>query len=82
MSLVMTSLILLNLYLLDSTPMSRPVAPITLLAWQASPQMQVAQYQGHPTNTFAAEDANLASSMGKKKHIQLVFSKTIEASEP
>jgi len=37
---------------LDSTPMSRPVAPITLLTWQASPQMQVAQYQGHPTNTF------------------------------
>lgn len=28
--------------------------------------MQVAQYQGHPTNTFAAEHINLASSMGKK----------------
>jgi hypothetical protein len=46
--------------------MSRPVAPITLLTWEASPQIQVAQYQGHPTNTFAAEQVNLASSMGKK----------------
>ena len=46
--------------------MSRPVAPITLLTWQASPQMQVAQYQGHPTNTFAAEHVNLTSSTQKK----------------
>ena len=29
--------------------------------------MQVAQYQGHPTNTFAAEHVNLASSMEKRK---------------
>ena len=29
--------------------------------------MLVAQYQDHPTNTFAAEHVNLASSMEKKK---------------
>jgi hypothetical protein len=28
--------------------------------------MQVAQYQGHPTNTFAAEQFNLEISAGKK----------------
>jgi hypothetical protein len=46
--------------------MSRPVVPITLSTRQSSPQMQVAQYQGHPTNTFAAEHVNLANSMEKK----------------
>jgi hypothetical protein len=68
MSSAMTTINLLNLYLLNSTPMSRPVAPITLLTWQASPQIQVAQYQGHPTNTFAAEreHVNLTSSVQKK----------------